>query len=122
MAHFLFYQILPLAALWIAFTAIGRLPAFGRWGVPAVFAAGAVLPSAFWICSRPDLANPDSLGFFRLGHGLETDLRAILFRPKLYPLFLGLFDSPYAGHAASGPHMLKAATFGQCLLKLGMAG
>jgi signal transduction histidine kinase len=113
MAHFLLYQILPLAALWIAFTALARLPAFGRWGVPAVFAAGAVLQFAFWIHSRPDLENPDSLGFFRLGHGLETDLRSILFRPKLYPLFLGLFHSP---------HSLEAAAFWQCLLKLGMAG
>ena len=74
MAHFLLYQILPLAALWIAFSALGRLPAFGRWGVPAVFAAGAALQFWFWIHSRPDLGNPDSLGFFRLGHGLETDL------------------------------------------------
>jgi hypothetical protein len=116
MAHFLLYQILPLAALWIAFSALGRLPAFGRWGVPVVFAAGAFLQFGFWLHSRPDLENPDSLGFFRLGHGLETDLRSILFRPKLYPLFLGLFDPSHSSH------LLKAAVFWQCLLKLGMAG
>lgn len=116
MAYFLLYQILPLAALWLAFTALGRLPAFARWGVPVAFAAGSLLQFAFWMHSRPDLENPDSLGFFRLGHGQETDLRAILFRPKLYPLFLGLFDSPHL------PHALKAAAFWQCLLKLGMAG
>lgn len=119
MAYFLLYQILPLAALWIAFTALGRMPAFGRWGVAVVFVAGSILQFAFWIHSRPDLENPDSLGFFRLGHGLETDLRAILFRPKLYPLFLGLVDSPDSRYAQHG---LKAVAFWQCLLKLGMAG
>jgi hypothetical protein len=110
MAHFLLYQLLPLAALWLAFAALGRLPSFRRRGVPAVFAAGALLQLLFWLRAHPDLENPDSLGFFRLGHGLETDLRTILFRPKLYPLFLGLF------------HSLRAAAFFQCLLKLGMAG
>ncbi len=119
MAYFLLYQILPLAALWMAFTALGRLPAFARWGIPAVFAAGSLLQLAFWMHARPDLENPDSLGFFRLAHGLETDLRSILFRPKLYPLFLGLFDS---SHLPNAPHSLKAAAFWQCLLKLGMAG
>jgi hypothetical protein len=110
MGYFLLYQILPLAALWIAFSALARIPSFRVWGVPAVFAAGAVLQLALWRHSRPDLENPDSLGFFRLGHGLETDLRTHLFRPKLYPWFLGLF------------HGLKTATFWQCALKLGMAG
>ncbi len=110
MGHFLLYQILPLAALWIAFTALGRLPSFGSWGVPSVFAAGAVLQFVFWIHARPDLENPDSLGFFRLGHGLETDLRSLLYRPKLYPMFLGLF------------HNLNAAVFWQSVFKLGMAG
>lgn len=110
MLHFLAYQILPLALLWIAFTALARLPAFARWGVPAVFAAGASLQFLFWLHARPDLENPDSLGYFRLAHHLETDLRAILFRPKLYPFFLGSF----AG--------LKAAVFWQSIFKLGMAG
>lgn len=119
MAHFILYQVLPLAALWIVFSALARLPAFGRWGVPAVFAAGAILQFGFWIHTRPDLENPDSLGFFRLGHGLETDLRSILFRPKLYPLFLGLFPSPQSPYS---PYSLEAAAFCQCLLKLGMAG
>jgi hypothetical protein len=110
MIHFLLYQLFPLAALWIAFSALARIPSFRRWGVPAVFLAGAALQFAFWMRARPDLDNPDSLGFFRLGHGLETDLRALLFRPKLYPLFLGLF------------HSLKAAVFWQGALKLAMGG
>jgi hypothetical protein len=110
MVHFFAYQILPLALLWIAFTALGRLPAFARWGVPAVFAGGALLQFLFWLQARPDLENPDSLGYFRLAHHLETDLRAILFRPKFYPIFLGLFPG------------LKAAVFWQSILKLGMAG
>jgi hypothetical protein len=110
MIHFLLYQLFPLAAVWIAFSALERIPSFRRRGVPAVFLAGAILQFMFWARARPDLDNPDSLGFFRLGHGLETDLRAILFRPKLYPLFLGLF------------HSLKAAVFWQAALKLAMAG
>ena len=114
MAHFFAYQILPLTLLWIAFTALGRLPVFARWGVPAVFAAGALLQFRFWLHARPDLENPDSLGYFRLAHHLETDLRAILFRPKLYPLFLGMFDGAFQG--------LKAAAFWQSICKLGMAG
>lgn len=106
MAHFLCYQILPLAVLWSVFAFLGRTRAFGRWGIPAVFLAGAALQFALWWDSRPNLENPDSMGYYRLGHGMETDLRALLLRPKLYPLFLGLFTS------------LKAATFAQCLLKL----
>ncbi|MEO6098457.1 MAG: hypothetical protein ABIW76_23420 [Fibrobacteria bacterium] len=110
MVHFFAYQILPLALLWLAFTALARLPSFARWGVPAVFAAGALLQFLAWLNARPDLENPDSLGYFRLAHHLEPDLRAILFRPKLYPVFLGLF------------HGLKAAVFWQSVFKLGMAG
>ncbi len=110
MGHFLIYQLLPLALLWTAFAVLARVPAFRFWGVPLVFLAGAAMQFALWRQSRPNLDNPDSLGFFRLAHGLETDLRAILFRPKLYPCFLAPF------------HALKAATGWQCTLKLGMGG
>lgn len=109
MAYFLLYQALPLALLWILLERWCRTPARARWVWALILAAGAVAQFVLWARSAPDLANPDSLGFWRIGHGLETDLRALLYRPKLYPLFLGLFPS------------LKAATFAQCLLKLGMA-
>jgi hypothetical protein len=74
-----------------------------------IAAGGCALQYALWARSAPGLGNPDSLGFWRIGHGLETDLRSLLYRPKLYPWFLGVFAAP------------KAAAFGQCLLKLGMA-
>lgn len=108
MLFFLLYQALPLAILWFALVWFCRHPARARFAVPVVFAAGALAQFILWRGSAPDLENPDSVGFWRLGHGLETDLRAQLYRPKLYPLLLGLF------------HDLKAVTFAQCLLKLGM--
>jgi hypothetical protein len=116
MGHFLLYQILPLAALWLAFDKLVRAPYFDRWGHAAIFLAGAALQAALWLASRPTLENADSLGFFRLAHGMETDLRALLYRPKLYPWFLASFPS------APSLISLKAATFCQCLLKLAMGG
>lgn len=109
MAYFLLFQLAPLILLWILLARIDHYSWFRRFGVPAVFLVGAALQFLLWSFSHPNLDNPDSLGYFRLGHGLETDLRANLFRPKLYPLFLGLFDS------------VKAATFCQCLLKVAAA-
>lgn len=110
MLFFILYQMLPLALLWLAMAWFCRAPGRARFAVPLIFLAGAIAQFALWRSSVPDLENPDSVGFWRLAHGLEDDLRARLYRPKLYPLFLGLF------------HDLKAATFAQCLLKLGMAG
>lgn len=110
MLLFLLYQVFPLALAWLAFAGFCRHPARARWAVPAVFLAGAIAQFILWKRSDPDLSNPDSFFFWRVGHGLETDLRTLLYRPKLYPLFLGFFHSP------------KAAAFAQCLLKLGMAG
>ena len=109
MAYFLLYQALPLSLLWFLLERWCRTPARARWALALILAAGAVAQFVLWARSAPDLGNPDSLGFWRIGHGLETDLRALLYRPKLYPFFLGFF------------HPLKAATFAQCLLKLGMA-
>jgi len=110
MAYFLLYQALSLALLWILLERLCRSPARARWTLALVVAAGVVAQFVLWARSAPDLENPDSQGFWRIGHGLETDLRALLYRPKLYPLFLGLFHAP------------KAAAFAQCLLKLSMAG
>ena len=110
MAYFLLYQALPLALIWLALERFCRPPGRARWAVPLIFAAGAAAQFSLWVACEPDLENPDSLGFWRLGHGLETDLRSILYRPKLYPLFLAPFPS------------LKAAAFAQACLKLGMAG
>jgi hypothetical protein len=109
MASFLLYQALPLALLWLLLERWCRTAARSRWALALILAAGAIAQFVLWAQGAPDLANPDSLGFWRIGHGLETDLRALLYRPKLYPLFLGFFQSP------------KTAAFAQCLLKLGMA-
>ncbi|MDB5104697.1 MAG: hypothetical protein JWP91_2386 [Fibrobacteres bacterium] len=108
MIHLILYQLFPLAAAWFLFAALEKWEGPRRFCIPALFIAGGLLQFWLWGKSDPNLDNPDSLGFFRLGHGLESDLRSILFRPKLYPLFLGMFPS------------LKAATFAQCMLKLGM--
>lgn len=97
---------MPVLAAWVFFAVLERWDASRNWCLPLLFAMGAALQFHFWWLSQPNLENPDSLGYFRLGHGLENDLRSILYRPKLYPLFLGLFGS------------LKAATFVQCLLKV----
>lgn len=110
MAYFLLYQALPLVLLWVALERICRSPARARWTPALIALAGAAAQFVLWWRSAPDLGNPDSLGFWRIGRGLETDLRALLYRPKLYPLFLAPFPA------------LRAATFAQCLLKLGMAG
>jgi hypothetical protein len=105
MAHFLLYQLLPLAVLWTAFKYLEGYPAFARWSAPGIFLAGMALQFALWHGSVPDLAHPDSRGFHRLATGEETDLRSLLYRPRLYPWFLALFPS------------LQAATLAQCLLK-----
>jgi hypothetical protein len=110
MAYLLLYQALPLALLWFLLERLCRSPARARWALALIFAAGTVAQFILWARSSPDLENPDSQGFWRIGHGLETDLRGLLYRPKLYPLFLGFFQAP------------KAAAFAQCILKLGMAG
>ncbi|GEM_PF-3938631 len=106
MIHFLLFQIVPLILIRISLARLERHAWFRCFGVTAVFLLGALVQLSLWLFSHPNLDNPDSLGYFRLGHGLETDLRAILFRPKLYPIFLGCF------------HSLKSATFFQCVLKL----
>ncbi len=103
----LFPVLLPALVLMLMLIGERRVW-FRRYGWMAVFAAGAWLQFAMWSHAVPSLANPDSRGFYRLAHGLETDLRSILYRPKLYPLFLKPFWS------------LSAATGAQCLLKLGM--
>lgn len=107
-SHLILYQIPALAAAWLFFAAVEKSVRWDRWCAPLLLAAGGLLQMWLWRDSRPTLENPDSLGFFRLSQGLETDLRSILFRPKAYPWFLGLFPS------------LKAATFAQCLLKIAM--
>jgi hypothetical protein len=105
MAHFLLYQLLPIAALWTACRYLERYPAFARWSAPAIALAGMAVQLALWHGSVPDLAQPDSRGYHRLATGEETDLRSLLYRPRLYPWFLALFPS------------LEAATLAQCLLK-----
>lgn len=107
MGQFVLHQLPPLAAAWILFRYLGRGEGFRRHGVPILFAAGAILQLVFWWGGDPSIENPDSASFYRLSRGLEEDLRALLYRPKLYPLFLALMPS------------LKAATLAQCLLKLG---
>lgn len=105
MAHFILCQLLPLAALWTAFRYLERYPAFARWSAPGIALAGMAVQIALWRAGVPDLSQPDSLGFYRLAAGEETDLRSLLYRPRLYPWFLALFPS------------LEAATLAQCLLK-----
>ena len=99
MIHLILYQLVPLAGAWLLFAGLERWNGPRKWCAPALFVAGGLLQFWLWGKSNPNLDNPDSLGFFRLGHGLEDALRSILFRPKLYPLLLGMFPS------------LKAVTF-----------
>lgn len=108
MSHLLFFQIFPLLFLFLLFTWSERLLFIQRYGIALVFIFGFSLQFIFWYLSHPNLENPDSMGFYRLAHGLETDLRNIFFRPKLYPLFLGLFPT------------LKSVTLIQVGLKVGM--
>ncbi len=106
MMYLCLYQIAPPLALAALYLWLERYPAFGRYSLRVIFALGAALQLALWAKSHPNLDNPDSLGFFQLGHGQTADLRLILFRPKLYPIFLSFFATP------------KAAAFVQCVIKL----
>ena len=108
MNYLFYYQFLPLVVLFFVFIRLERLDFFQRFGVPILFVLGILLQFSYWHYSHPNLENPDSMGYYRLGHGLENDLRNILFRPKFYPIFLGLFTA------------LKTATFFQCVLKVGI--
>ncbi len=104
---FLFQVAPPLFALWL-FLRWDSSQGFRRFSLPILFCGGSLLQAWLWWECIPSLDNPDSHSFYNLAHGLETDLRSILYRPKLYPLFLGLFPG------------LKAVLFAQCVLKLGM--
>lgn len=108
MNHFLYFQIFPLLFLFLVLTRLERSVFIQRFGILLLFIFGFSLQFLFWYLSHPNLENPDSMGFYRLAHGLEIDLRNILFRPKLYPIFLGLFPT------------LKLTTFFQVILKTGI--
>jgi hypothetical protein len=102
------YQFaIPILVLLI-FLRWDRQKWFGQWSLPIIFFIGIFVQGWMWWHSVPALNGPDSQGYFRLAHDLETDLRTILYRPKLYPIFLQWIPT------------LKVVSLIQAFLKIGI--